>query len=123
MTQTPASGPFSLVTTPPISSSSIGTALPACRAASPAADIATKTAIQVPGNMVFFAIRSPWSDLRTSESEFVRILSFQRRQELEQIRDLLQRQAVEQRLGHGRHARLLPRHHVGRLQPHGLVDA
>src|SRR5262245_20983416 len=60
MTQTPASGPFELVTTPPMSSLSIATAAPPppCRAPTPTSEPAS-TARQNPRNKIFFVIRSP----------------------------------------------------------------
>jgi hypothetical protein len=59
-TQTPASGPLLLVTTPPMSSLSIATALPpACRAPIVAMADASRAAPQIPGYKSFLMGEPP----------------------------------------------------------------
>jgi len=65
MTQTPASGPFALLTTPPMSSLSIWTVPAFWSAPTPAIDEARNTAMQIPGYKTFLSIRSPVAIART----------------------------------------------------------
>src|SRR6185503_11986150 len=121
MTQTPASGPLLLVTTPPMSSGSIWTAF--CRAPTTCIDIAAAaTARYAAGYKILLVIRSPdafragglrpagppgsvargSSTFRKSvghpNTEFSPLL--QRRQELEQVGNLLRREIRQQSFRH-----------------------